>query len=197
MYAGKFRTRALTFSYKGIARGEIMAARRVCATENLVEHRFVNLPDVRESGDIPGGRFEGLPPTYIPMRNAIYYSLASAYAEEVGADLIVGGHNRDDPLVFPDSGAKFFKAFERMVWAGSPILERRGTRIVRPLKARTKARVVRLGHSLKVPFELTWSCHRDGSGPCWTCDGCRGRSEAFYRAGVVDPLRTSRAGKIS
>ncbi|MDG6901205.1 MAG: 7-cyano-7-deazaguanine synthase [Nitrososphaerota archaeon] len=154
-----------------------------------MEQRVVRLPDLREAGDIGGSRFPGLPPTYIPMRNAVFYSLAASYAEEVRADCIVGGHNRDDLKVFRDASPAFFSSLERAIWAGSRILGRKRTRILRPLRSKSKPQVIRLASSLGVPLELTWSCHRDGGRHCWRCDGCRARAVAFERAGVADPLK--------
>ena len=189
--------RALTFEYHGIADKELRSAKAIAAEAGVVEHRLVRLPDLREAADIPGARFPGLPLTYIPLRNSIFYSIAAGYAEETGAGSIVGGHNRDDSGVFRDVSPEFFTTLERAFWAGSAILRRNRTRIVRPLKNRTKVQVVRLAASLKVPLELTWSCHRDGNEHCWKCDGCSSRRESFAKAGVKDPLDPQREGKIT
>jgi 7-cyano-7-deazaguanine synthase len=186
----------VTFVYRGIAKGEVTAAREVERALGAREHRFVRLPDMREAGDI-GVSFEGLPSTYIPMRNAVFYSLAASYAEETGADYIVGGHNKDDLKVFPDAGPAFFESLEAALWAGSRALKRRRLRILRPLQARTKPQVIRLAASLKVPFEVTWSCHSNGARHCWKCDGCLNRVRSFGLAGVADPLRVSRLEKVS
>jgi 7-cyano-7-deazaguanine synthase len=149
----------------------------------------VRLPDLREASDIRGSSFPGLPPTYIPLRNAVFYSLAASYAEEVRADYIVGGHNRDDLKVFRDVAPGFFSSLERAFWAGSKILDKRKTRILRPLSSKGKPDVIRLAFSLGVPLGLTWSCHRDGEAHCWRCEGCLGRTRSFERAGIPDPLK--------
>ncbi len=188
--------RALTFEYHGVARMELQSARKIGAAAGVAEHRFVRLPDLKEAGDIPGVRFEGLPPTYIPLRNSIFYSLAASYAEEIGAGLIVGGHNRDDSRVFKDVSPEFFAALEKALWAGSAILQRKKTRIIRPLRQKSKVQVVRLAASLKVPLELTWSCHGDGNEHCWRCEGCLSRRTSFTKAGVRDPLAPG-PGKIT
>lgn len=182
-----FRVRALTFQFAGIAAGELKAARAVARAAG-VGQRLVRLPDLREASDIKGAGFPGLPPTYIPMRNAIFYSLAASYAEEVKADLVVGGHNRDDAKVFRDVSPDFFNALERAFRRGSRVLDGRKTRILRPLSSRSKPDVIRLAASLGVPLGLTWSCHRAGWTHCWRCGGCRGRRTSFQRAGVADPL---------
>ena len=131
------------------------------------------------------------------MRNAIFYSFASSYAEEVGASLIVGGHNRDDSAVFRDVRDPFFRALESAFRAGSSSPGRRSLRISRPLKSMTKLEVVRVASKVGVPLESTWSCHRDGPGHCWKCAGCLSRTAAFMKAGVEDPLLGPNPAKIT
>lgn len=184
----KHNVRALTFEYQGIARQEVESATAVAAKAGVVEHRLFRLPDLREAEDIPSGRFGGLPTTYIPMRNSIFYSVAGSYAEEMRAPLIVGGHNRDDAKIFRDVSEKFFVNLESTLLSGSTILKRQQTRIRRPLRRKTKVQVVKLAASLGIPFELTWSCHRAGTEHCWECAGCLSRLESFRRAGILDPL---------
>ncbi len=193
----KYRTRALTFEYHGIAGREIEAARAVANSARISEHRFVRLPDLKEASEFTEVRFEKMPPTYVPMRNSIFYSFAASYAEEVRADFIIGGHNRDDMQTFLDARPAFFVRLERAFWSGSLILRKRKTRVLLPVGGKTKVQVVRLGESLGVPLELTWSCHRDGMEHCWECKGCLSRLSSFYSAGVPDPLRKPvRVGKV-
>ena len=156
----------------------------------MEEHRFVEVPQLKEAGDMEDGRnFRHLPPTYIPMRNSIFYSLAASYAEEVGAHYIIGGHNREDVALFPDTAPAFFQNFQKAIWAGSRLLRGRRTTILRPLQLRSKAEVVSLAAGLGVPLERTWSCYREGRRQCGECEGCRKRVKAFSEAGVRDPLR--------
>ncbi len=189
--------RALTFAYHGIAGQELESAKAIAAEAKVTEHRLVRLPDLKEAGDIAGARFGGLPPTYVPLRNSIFYSFAASYAEESGASLIVGGHNRDDERIFDDVSSGFFASLERAFLAASPILRRNRVRISRPLGSRSKPEVIRLASSLRVPLELTWSCHREGINHCWECDGCLMRAKSFASAGVTDPLAPKRRGKIT
>jgi 7-cyano-7-deazaguanine synthase len=194
----RYYVRALTFEYHGIVRRELKAARAIARAAGIGEHRFIRLPDLREAGGIRRTNFVLMPPTYIPMRNGIFYSLAASYAEEVGADLIVGGHNKDDVRTFADAAPAFFDGLEMAFWVGSPILKKRRTRILLPLSEKTKAQVVRLASALDVPLGLTWSCHGEGGSHCWECEGCRARMAAFEKADVVDPLRDrGEVGKIS
>ena len=189
--------RALTFEFNGIARSELKAARMIGEATRVLEHRFVRLPDLKEAGDIEGFDLRGLPRSYIPMRNAIFYSFAGSMAEETGAGAIVGGHNQDDGRVFDDVSEAFFAAIENSMRMGSPLLRRNRLKIERPLRLKTKAQVVSLARDLAVPLEMTWSCHRDGREHCWDCDGCASRAAAFTGAGVPDPLKSSPRQKIT
>ena len=191
------RTRAITFEYGGIAEREVRAAKDIAKAAGVSEHRLVRLPDLKEAGEIGTPVFEGLPPTYIPVRNAIFYSLAGGYAEEVGAGTVVGGHNRDDLRVFKDASPRFFLALQRALREGSRVLEMNHLKISRPLKSMSKRRVIRLAATLGVPLELTWSCHRDGEEHCWSCPGCESRRASFLGAGIPDPLMPRPLGKIS
>ncbi len=175
----------------GTAAAEIRAARLLGKRVGVLEHRFVRLPDLREAGDIVGSTAlsrGGVPPTYIPMKNTVYYSLGASYAEEKGAGFIIGGHNLDDMRVFEDTSDEFFARLEGTLLAGSARLKRSGLRILRPLKDMTKAEVVSMASEIGVPLEVTWSCHRDGREHCWKCEGCRSRRKAFQAAHVTDPL---------
>ena len=189
--------RALTFEYNGIAASELRSASAIASRAGVLEHRVVRLPDLREAGDIPGFRPEGLPPTYIPLRNSIFYSFAASYAEETGASAIAGGHNKDDMRVFMDVSPEFFGALQEAFVCGSRVLRRNRLKVLRPLRGKTKPEVIRLADSLDVPLELTWSCHRDSPRHCGACDGCLSRRRAFAQAGVRDPLTLTELEKIT
>jgi 7-cyano-7-deazaguanine synthase len=189
--------RALTFEYRGIAESELVAAKAIAHHAGVLEQRVVRLPDLREAGDIPGFRPPGLPQTYIPLRNSIFYAFAASYAEETGAAIIIGGHNRDDTEIFADVSPTFFASLQEAFRSGSRILRKNRLEIVRPLKDMRKPEVIRLAASLGVPLQLTWSCHGDSQDHCWRCDGCRSRLSSFAKAGIVDPLALTGSEKIT
>jgi 7-cyano-7-deazaguanine synthase len=173
-----------------MAEGELRAARRLGEAAGVGDHRIFSMPELREVGDIGSlERLAGLPSTYIPMKNSIYYNVAAAFAEEVGASRVVGGHNRDDRAVFEDTSDEFFRNLQRTLRSGSARLREQDFRIWRPLRTMSKAEVVALASRLGVPLGDTWSCHRAGRTHCWECEGCLGRNRAFRQAGVTDPLR--------
>ncbi len=150
---------------------------------------MVEIPSLKEIGDMEGrDSFQGLPPTYIPARNLIFYSLAASFAEEVGANYIMGGHNKDDLRIFEDTTGEFFANLQKSIWGSSERLRRNRTTILRPLQHMTKPEVISLAAGLGVPLGHTWSCHSEGDLPCLECEGCVGRREAFAKASVADPL---------
>lgn len=61
-------------------------------------------------------------------------------------------------------------------------------RIETPLAEMTDQQVIELGGQLGCDWQLAWSCTRPGDKPCMACGGCRRRSQAFEKAGVIDPL---------
>jgi 7-cyano-7-deazaguanine synthase len=186
-----FVNRAITIRFYKIAAGELAAATRIAKEAKVKEHRFVSVPALRELSDMQSPpTLTGLPQTYIPMKNPVYYGLAAAYAEEVGAIRIVGGHNADDTKLFEDTSDEFFRNLQRTLISASGRLKASRMRVWRPLREMTKAEVVSLAAKLGVPLEMTWSCHNEGIEHCWECEGCRQRGLAFKAAGVSDPLKT-------
>ncbi len=148
---------------------------------------IVPLGFIREVSDLPdeivlNSSLHLSPEGYIPARNLLFYSLAAYYAELGGRRYIVGGHNRSDSESFPDAGQDFFSylnaLFSLGMWSHSKI----GTEIVLPLILLDKTQVLRLGDTLGVPFDLTWSCYHDGETPCGSCASCLERDAAFAAA---------------
>jgi 7-cyano-7-deazaguanine synthase len=81
------------------------------------------------------------------------------------------------------------RAFEEAARLGTKCgVTGRPLRIEAPLLHLSKAQIVRLGASLLVPFEKTWSCYRGGKRPCGKCDACLLRARGFEEAGIPDPL---------
>ncbi len=183
------RNRALTIMLHGMAEGELRAATAIAQRAGVLEHRLFSVPELREVGDMRGPkRLAGMPKAYIPMKNAIYYSVAASFAEEVGATRLIGGHNRDDYGVYDDTSDRFFASMQVALREGSERLRAGRLSIWRPLRRLDKAAVVGMADRLGVPLELTWSCHEEGTEPCGRCAGCIQRKKAFEEAGIADPL---------
>ena len=130
-----------------------------------------------------------IPSTYVPARNIIFLSFAASYAEAVGAESVFIGANALDYSGYPDCRPEFLAAFEEVLRRGLKTgVEGKRIKIKTPLLRKTKAEIIRLGLSLKVPYQLTWSCYGGGKRPCGSCDSCLLRKKGFAEAGIRDPL---------
>ena len=76
------------------------------------------------------------------------------------------------------------KAMKKAIYVGSY----NKVNVRAPFVNLTKAGVVKVGLSLKVPYELTYSCYEGDGISCGTCATCIDRQKAFYENGVIDPV---------
>ncbi len=141
----------------------------------------------------------GIPVTYVPARNLIFLSIASAWAETLGAGDLYCGVNAVDYSGYPDCRPEFIAAFEEVVNLATKMgVERKSAdagddpiRVHTPLIDLAKGDIIRLGMGLGVDYGLTHSCYDpapDGSA-CGRCDSCVIRRNGFKDAGVPDPTR--------
>jgi len=130
----------------------------------------------------------GIPVTYVPFRNAHFLSVAVSYAEVLKYDRIYIGAVEEDGSGYPDCRRVFYDAFELAARLGTAPPAESALSIETPVIHLTKADIVKEGVRLGVPFELTWSCYRNGPKACGHCDSCALRLRGFARAGVSDPL---------
>ncbi|MEW5895339.1 MAG: 7-cyano-7-deazaguanine synthase QueC [Candidatus Omnitrophota bacterium] len=130
-----------------------------------------------------------IPSTYVPSRNIIFLSFAASLAETIQARTIFIGANAVDYSGYPDCRPEFYKAFQNALDTGTKAgVEKKKIKIETPLIGMTKAEIIQLGTSLKVPYKLTWSCYAGGRKPCGECDSCRLRAKGFEKAGLKDPI---------
>ena len=121
-----------------------------------------------------------IPVTYVPARNIIFLSFAASYAEAVGAGAIFIGANAIDYSGYPDCRPSFYEAFAKVMKRGLKTgVSGKMIKIYTPLIRKTKAQIIRMGHKLGVPYELTWSCYAGGKKPCGVCDSCVLRAKGF------------------
>ncbi len=195
-----FRVFALTFDYGQRHRREVDSARELARHYGVEEHRIAPLDFLRQIGgsaltdgrlDVPttGVAPDTIPVTYVPGRNLIFLSIASAYAEVVGAEAIYIGVNALDYSGYPDCRPEFIASFtQTALLATKSGVEGAPFAVLAPLQHLGKREIVQLGSELGVPYELTTSCYQGGDLACGVCDSCRLRLEGFAAAGLADPL---------
>ena len=130
-----------------------------------------------------------IPNTYVPFRNAHFLSIATSWAEVIGATKVFIGAVWEDSSGYPDCRPEYYEAFNKVIRAGT----RPTTNITieTPLIHLSKRDIVKTGVELNAPFHLTWSCYRDADVACGVCDSCALRLRAFQQAGVEDPIAYS------
>jgi 7-cyano-7-deazaguanine synthase len=130
-----------------------------------------------------------IPNTYVPFRNAHFLSIATSWAEVLGARKIFIGAVWEDSSGYPDCRPEYYEAFNNVIRAGTrPTTD---ITIETPLIHLSKREIVKKGVELGAPFQLTWSCYRDSDVACGACDSCALRLRAFQQAGVEDPIAYS------
>lgn len=194
---------ALSISYGQKHDKEIRAARAV-ARHYGVEQRFLDLGAIFADSDcallahsdqeIPHESYAeqqqagtGAPvSTYVPFRNGLFLSAAASMALSLGGRVLYYGAHADDAAgdAYPDCSPAFVADMDAAVREGTA----GEMRIEAPFAHWNKARIVKEGLAMGVPYELTWSCYEGGDEPCGECGTCRDRIAAFEANGVTDPL---------
>jgi len=191
---------ALSFDYGQRHRVELEAAARVAGHFGVREHLVVRI-DLRAFGgsaltaeiEVPKNSLaEGIPITYVPARNTIFLSYATAWAEVLECSDIFIGVNAIDYSGYPDCRPEFIAAFEHMANLATKagVEGRTRLRIHTPLAELNKAGIVKLAVEAGVDFRMTHSCYDpDEEGrACGNCDSCLLRRKGFLEAGIPDPL---------
>ncbi len=127
-----------------------------------------------------------IPTSYVPFRNAHLLSIATSWAEVIGANRIYIGVVAEDSSGYPDCRPEYYEAFQRAIDIGT----KPGTKIeiVTPVIHLRKSEIVRRGAELGAPFLLSWSCYKREDVACGECDSCALRMRGFREAGLRDPI---------
>jgi 7-cyano-7-deazaguanine synthase len=141
----------------------------------------------------PLDRAGEIPVTYVPARNTIFLSFATAFAEVLPANDIYIGVNAVDYSGYPDCRPEFIAAFERVANLGTRagVTGESPIRIHAPLIGMTKGEIIRMGATLGVDYSGTVSCYDPTAEglACGHCDSCVLRRRGFDEAGIADPTR--------
>jgi 7-cyano-7-deazaguanine synthase len=127
-----------------------------------------------------------IPTSYVPFRNAHLLSIATSWAEVIGARYIYVGAVAEDSSGYPDCRPEFYDAFQKAITLGTR--PETDIQIRTPVIAYKKSQIVELGQKFNAPLELTWSCYVESEVACGDCDSCALRLRAFRDAGVRDPI---------
>lgn len=147
--------------------------------------RFFKSDLLLTGGDVPEGHYAdpSMKRTVVPFRNGIMLAIAAGYAESVGAEGIVLGNHFGDHAIYPDCRKNFIEPMAEAIRAGTYA----EIALLAPFTTWSKTDIAREGHSIGVPYKLTYSCYQGRVQHCGKCGTCVERKEAFRDAGVDDP----------
>ena len=189
----------ITFSYGQRAGPEIGAARRFAGVLGMIEHRVVDvgfMEGLYGSSNVLTDPRAPMPGAFdysivVPVRNAVFLSVAAAWAYSIGAEMVAyGAHTGDTP--YPDCRPAFAEALEGALNLGEEDGIARGVRrrvrVWSPyMDGISKGALLRGGlEALGDAIYGAWSCYIDGEEHCGVCESCRNRMAAFAEAGIPD-----------
>lgn len=181
---------------------ELEAAREIGELAGVASHVFLDLPALGQladsaltgEGDVGAtgphtDRGVKLPATFVPGRNALMLTLASARAVQVGAHDVVCGVCETDFSGYPDCRGEFLEALQPALELAMPE-SARPLRLHAPLLSMTKAAEVLLARELLGCWDAlakTVTCYRGERPGCGACPACQLRARGFAAAGYPDP----------
>ena len=175
---------------------ELEAFRNITNELSIHEKYEIDIPFFTQIGasaltdktiDIPtSGIEEGVPITYVPFRNGIFLSIATAIAEKHLAEALFIGVVQEDGSGYPDCTDTFIDKMSSAMNQGTK--KETKLKIMMPLVHMTKAEIVTQSLKLNVPLEYTWSCYANEDKACGVCDSCRLRLNGFKLAGTTDKI---------
>lgn len=188
----------LTFDYGQRHKTELKFAREIGKKWDLVDHLVMKV-DISAYGgsaltdtnlQVPLGRTEGIPITYVPARNTVFLAYALGYAEVTGASRIYIGVNSVDYSGYPDCRPEFIAAFQQLAnLATRTGVEGHPVVIKAPLIQLRKTEIIQRGLALGVDYTVTVSCYQlnEQGRACGACESCLIRKAAFDELGIKDP----------
>ena len=200
---------AITFDYGQRHRIEIDAAKRVAELAGIASHEIVVVPDILKSTSplvsdnelerystfsemdgIIGSRRED---TFVPMRNALFLTIAANRAEALGIKVLVTGVCAMDNANYDDCREVFINATEKYINTALGH-DHRGTNpivIYAPLLYKTKAETVQISYEMPDCWRAMEYTHTSYDGKYPPTDMNHSnvlRAKGFEDAGLPDPL---------
>lgn len=173
---------ALTFNYGQRHKYEIEVAKKLCEKFNINNHKIIDVSVLNELSPSSLTRNNilvsstlqnnGLPNTFVPGRNIVFLTLASIYAYQVNADVIVTGVCETDFSGYPDCRDEFIKSLNQSLSLGLERIIHIETPLMWLNKSETWALADKYGKMDTIKYE-TLTCYNgiigDGCGECPSC----------------------------
>ena len=198
----KYELYGISFSYGQKADREITSAKRFARKLKLKEHKIVDISFMKNlygDSNVLTSKKRKIPSKFdysivVPIRNAIFLSIASAWAFTLNASLVAYGAHTDDKN-YPDCRPNFTKklesAFNQGEIDGISSGLRNDIKIWSPYRERlSKSDLLEIGiKNLGDSLFDTWSCYANKNLHCGICESCNNRKAAFSKAKILDKTK--------
>lgn len=194
---------AINFFYGQKHDIEVQCAKQICHKLQIpltsVDISFLgNLVDsaLTSGGDVNAKhpRLSHLPASFVPNRNALFITLAHAFAQKIGASHLIAGMCETDFSGYPDCRSSFINSIQGTLNLGSDAK----IGIVTPLMELTKAEIFELAREvgvLQTVINDSHTCyegdhthfHEWGYG-CGECPACKLREKGWNEFKYIGPL---------
>ena len=198
----KYELYGISFSYGQKANREISAAKSFAKKLGLKQHKIVDIGFMKQlygDSNVLTSAKRSIPSKFdysivVPIRNAVFLSIASAWAFTLNASLVAyGAHTGDKnyPDCRPNFAKKLESAFNQGEIDGIKTGLRKNIEIWSPYKqGLSKSDLLKVGY--KTIGDLifkTWSCYSSGKYHCGLCESCNNRKIAFEKSGIQDKTK--------
>lgn len=198
----KYELYGVSFSYGQKADREIIAAKYFAKKIGLKDHKIVDIGFMKNlygDSNVLTSKKREIPSEFdysivVPIRNAVFLSIASAWAFTLNASLVAYGAHTGDKH-YPDCRPVFAKklesAFNQGEIDGINSGIRKDIKIWSPYReGLSKSDLLTVGHkSLGEAVFMTWSCYGGKKIHCGVCESCNNRKKAFEKAGIKDKTK--------
>jgi len=195
----KYDLYGISFSYGQRATKEITMAKTFAKIIGFKEHKILDINFMKnlygETNVLTSSK-EKIPPKFdysivVPIRNAIFLTIATAWAFTLNASLVAYGAHKDDKN-YPDCRPSFSKKIEDALNEGELDGIKFGIRkkilIWSPFREELdKSQLLENGFKvLGNKIFRTWSCYENKKFHCGICESCNNRKTAFSKARIMD-----------
>ena len=124
---------------------------------------------------------------WVPARNMVFTSLATAYAEAHGFSYIALGTNLEEQGAYPDNSIQFTRFMNHVM----PYCLQNGNyiKILTPLEGMMKHDIYKTGREINAPIQYSWSCYDNKECHCGVCGPCTMRKLSAKMNGYEDNIK--------
>jgi len=198
----KYDLYGITFAYGQRASKELKTAKSLAKSLKLKKHKIVDIgfmKDLYGKTNVLTSTTRPIPQKFnysivVPIRNAVFLSIASAWAFTLNASLVAYGAHRGD-VFYPDCRPSFSKKMELALNQGEIDGIKNGIRkklrVWTPFnESLSKSELLKRGHEIVGDLLFrTWSCYSNTKLHCGRCESCNNRKAAFVKAKILDKTR--------